>query len=258
MANSRRIWHQVDKNHAVRSPHVLTADNRRVIVATTPITLPLSSLPDGAVLEQMPANGYQNGNGLNGSFPSHVVNAVDNGGSLQKTNVRVPSIEALAGISRNWSFKIVNPSGNGTQTIVVGDKSGLVTLYKGYTAPTGLTITGNFGANTVSKITDITGDIDVLVRGLHTEVSNADVYASGSVSQIEASLDGKSAVERPINFQKLYHSSDYVATVREVKDYNQILNANNGLVIVLPEDRNITVTMDIVEAAKARLMGVIE
>lgn len=160
--------------------------------------------------------------------------------------------EASVGVGSNVrrSFKIVLDNGGGAEEVIyLGDGLGLIQLFNGDANFVNTMVSGQIGANTVSKLKDITNSIILDMHGLHLagyvaggSTPSAAAFDSGRVEVMSIAPDFQSVKSQTLPLSDMLNSESFRDNVRQDDSFRMHLGPLSAMRVTLPAGAKLAVT----------------
>jgi len=160
--------------------------------------------------------------------------------------------EASVGVGSNVrrSFKVVLDNGGAAEEVIyLGDGLGLIQLFNGDADFVNTMVTGQIGANTVTKLKDITNSIILDLHGLHLagyeaggSTPSAAAFDSGKVEVLSIAPDYQSVKSQTLPLSDMLNSESFRDNVRQDDSFRMHLGPLTAMRITLPAGAKLAVT----------------
>ncbi len=239
----RRVVAMTSPSTVMQLPMVVDVKTGKT--ANVPITDQSTSIPlqnaQGCVIQNS-NNMAKNMNGL----PFAVAPAENVYGDPGVYRAEQPAINTDIVI---WQISLNNTAGAAAE-FVIFDGFGLVANKLGLSAiPGTVTVGGTFGTNTAAFFQTITRSKAVRLHQLWLQsattggVQNEQFFNTGFIKQSYGSLANNSVVDDLIPLVNQVHQDTYQTSIREIKDYRLLVDAQTALHILLPASTQVNIAL---------------
>lgn len=120
-------------------------------------------------------------------------------------------------------------------------------------ASPGLTISGSYGANSVSHLTQRMANAALAVKSIQVIANNQDYYGSNSLAYIDTKPNGSNPTFLPYDLATLVNAEQYNPTIQSV-DTPILFDGISALQVNIPANRIVTLNLEIISEGRGRSM----
>ena len=217
----------------------------------------LQSRPGNVVLSNAAwADLYAQQSNMGSSGLNNTYGLADQPGRGASDVVRVSVPGSPVGIpTSTYTVKFDNTGGGTTaDTRYLGDWAQSWQLKNPPPAPSpGMTITGSYGANSVSHATQRMANAAWAVKSIQCIANNQDYYGSNSLAYIDTKPNGSNPTFLPYDLATLVNAEQYNPTIQTV-DTPILFDGISALQINIPANRIVTLNLEVISEGRGRSM----